>query len=68
MDLWTHLYTNHPVVLSTSFYTLTTILIAFYGIAKQRQTSREKNALDFEDQIYRRYLHSNSTKLSILLL
>ena len=39
---------NHPTVISTTLAAIVAFFVAVIGIKKQRQTSKEKNSLDFE--------------------
>lgn len=47
-NFFENIYQNHPTVISTSLAALVAFVVAVVGISKQRQSSREKNSLDFE--------------------
>jgi len=48
LTFFENIYTNHPTVISTSLAAIVAFFVAVTGITKQRQTSQEKNSLDFE--------------------
>jgi len=47
-NFFENIYLNHPTVISTSLAAVVAFIVAVVGISKQRQSSREKNSLDFE--------------------